>query len=162
MVTIIAILAIIAVISLPAWQHFRERQETSHLHSLLRQQISSAKNHARIHRSDIMICASGDMLQCQHDQWHTGMLIFQDLNRNRQPDSGEIILSRIQTNIQYGTLEFRGGVSSPHTLTFKGDTGLPRGAQGGFHYCSFRHAKNNQYFAIGSMGHLRADKALKC
>lgn len=158
----ILILIIITSIAIPSFHSFKERQEVNHLFPMLHQQVSLAKNHALAFHQDTVICASEDLSSCHNNQWNQGILIFFDANQNKIRDEDEKIISATALGIQYGELKWKGGASNPNNLTFKGDTGLPRGAMGGFHYCNYKNIEYNQYFPLGKMGHLRAANKPDC
>ena len=84
-------------------------------------------------------------------------------NNNKIIDNNEIIYSTLKTEIRYGTFRFiNNATNTKNTLTFQGDTGLPRGAAGGFHYCSFNDKQQYNYYPVSPMGHVRIDKSDKC
>lgn len=108
------------------------------------------------------MCSSSDSQQCADHQWDKGIIIFSDVNKNKQRDASEIIYKKILTDIQYGTLAWKGGASNIETITFQSDTGLPRGSSGAFYYCSFKHPHNHRYIPISQMGHTRIEHTTKC
>ena len=158
----IAVITIITTIAIPCYHDYQERLEVAHLYPLLKQNTDFAKNTALTYHSDIVICASENLNTCQNNMWHKGIIIFSDLNKNKKIDPYEQIFSAVATNIKYGHLKWNGSVSNLHSITFQGDTGLPRGAMGAFHYCNFKHTKHSQYLPIGMMGNLRKESNATC
>ena len=162
LIVTITILAIIVSIALPSYHSFMERQEHSQMLALVRNSTHLAKNLAVTHHQQIVICASENLNTCSNNQWDKGMLIFTDQNNNKTLDPNEMIHQKLKTNLKYGNLKWDGGVANPNTLTFMGDTGLPRGSQGSFHYCSLKTAQNNTRYVVNQMGHVRAEVSNKC
>ena len=162
LIVTITILAIIVSIALPSYHSFMERQEHSQMLALIRNSSNLAKNLAVTHHQQIVICTSENLSTCSNNQWNKGMLIFTDQNNNKTLDPNEMIHQKLKTNLKYGNLKWDGGVANPNTLTFMGDTGLPRGSQGSFHYCSLKTAQNNTRYVVNQMGHVRAEVSNKC
>ena len=158
----IALLAIITTIAIPFYHDSKERLEVAHVFPSLKQNIDFAKNTALTYHSDVVICASENLNSCQNNMWHKGMITFSDLNKNKKLDPQEQIFSVVATNVKYGHLKWNGNVSNLHSITFQGDTGLPRGAMGAFHYCHFKKTQNSQYLPLGMMGILRKESNATC
>lgn len=162
LVIIIAIISIIATIALPSFHNFREKQEVSQLHAVIRQHVQLAKNTAKVYQTHVVICSSSNMTQCKNDQWNTGILVFSDSNNNRTIDDGESIHQVTETHFKYGSLKWDGGATSPNMVTFQGDTGLPRGSPGSFYYCSFKNNDHHRRIPISPMGHTRIENISSC
>lgn len=158
----IFVLMIITSMAIPSFHNLREKQEVKNLFPMLHQHVNLAKNHAVIYRQDIVMCASENLTSCQTNQWNQGVLIFFDSNQNKIRDENEEIISATSFAIKYGELKWKGNAANPNHLTFKGNTGLPRGAMGGFHYCNFKNLEYNKYLPIGMMGHLREEAKSDC
>lgn len=162
LLVIVAIISILAMIALPNFHGFQEQQEVSQLHALIRQHVQLAKNTAKVYQSRVVICSSSNMTQCENDQWNSGILVFSDLNNNKRIDSSERVHQVTQTNLKYGSLKWDGGATSPHTVTFQGDTGLPLGSPGSFYYCSFKNSDHHRRIPISPMGHTRIENISPC
>lgn len=158
----LSILAIIASWASPAFKNMQAHQEFSNVVYLIRQQMNLARSHALTVHSDIVMCASHDLLNCQNDQWQQGILIFIDTNKNRKLDRNETIVSSTPTLLKYGSLTWHGNASHPHQVVFQSDTGLPRGSMGHFSYCNFEQIQYQQDLAIGMMGHITPLPAEQC
>lgn len=158
----ISILSIIAMLAIPHYHELMERQEVSNLKPLLHQHISVAKNHAKTLHSNIVLCSSVDLKQCENDQWNFGIIIFNDLNKNKKVDENELIVAQTATQMKYGQLRWKGSASNPKVITFQGDSGLPRGAPGSFFYCGSKNPQNHKRFYIGPMGHVRVEPTTEC
>lgn len=153
----IAILAIITSIAIPSYQNLMQQQEYNRLLSIIKNHIDLSKNYALLYHNQIVICSSSDLLSCENNQWHKGMLIFSDLNNNKKLDSDELVHMIVQTNLRYGSLRWNGNVANPHSISFKKSSGLPQGSQGSFYYCSFKSAHKNTRFVLSPMGHMRTE-----
>ena len=159
----IAVICIIATFALPMYHKLQENLELNRVHSLIRQHVSFAKSQASIHHNTVVICSSEYMKNCEINQWHNGIIIFADTNNNKTIDNNETIYSSQQTKIRYGTLRFlHNATNTKNTLTFQGDTGLPRGAPGGFHYCSFNDKQQYKYYPVSPMGQVRVAESDRC
>ena len=156
-----AVLVIIATLAVPTYQDLKARQELKTVTSVIKQFVSSAKSNAVIYHSIIVVCSSSNLTQCTNDQWNTGVIMFSDQNNNEKVDSNERIHSTVSMQLNYGSLKWVGGFSSRKILTFQGDTGVPRGASGSFHYCSRHDSQLNKRIVIAPMGHTR-DEPLTC
>lgn len=162
LVITLSILTIVASFALPTIHSFQSRQEFSHLVHLMRQQLNLARSHAVTVQSDIVMCASSNLITCQNEQWHQGILLYIDTNRNQKHDPNELIISSISTQLKYGSLHWHGNASHPHQVIFQSDTGLPRGSMGHFSYCNFDQTEFQRDLAIGMMGHLNIIQSAQC
>ena len=158
----ITILAIISMIAIPHYHQFRERQEVAQLLTTIRQHVNLSKSLASTYHTQIVICSSSNATKCENNQWHKGMIIFSDLNQNKTLDSNEPIQKTVITDMKYGSFQWNGGAANPNSITFQNDSGLPRGSQGNFMYCSLKHPANHRYIAISPMGHTRIQTTTSC
>ncbi|TCM68104.1 type IV fimbrial biogenesis protein FimT [Acinetobacter calcoaceticus] len=158
----LSIIAIIIVYAQPSFHHIGARQELSNLQHVIQQHINMARSHAITVHSDVVMCASANLEYCQNNQWHHGILLYIDRNKNRQLDVNETVLTATATQLKYGSFAWHGNASHPNTVVFQSDSGLPRGSIGSFRYCSFQHPEFSQDFPIGMMGHLRSIESTKC
>lgn len=158
----LTIISILLFITVPSLTHYRARQEYQHLYYAIHQQIQIARNQAVISNQDVVICSSNDLLHCQNKQWATGLLVYIDVNKDRQLNSNDVIISRLTTAIQFGSLNWYGNASHPEQLVFQSDTGLPRGSNGRFRYCSFKDPKLHIDLQLSQMGHLRNSPTQAC
>ncbi len=151
LIVTIAVLAIIVMFALPYYHKLKENQEVTQVYSFLKQHIILAKNHASTSHNAVVMCSSEFLNRCEINQWHKGILLFTDLNNNQSIDNNEPIIASMKTDLRYGSLKLKNNSTTTNTIIFRGDTGLPRGAMGGFHYCSFNNSKNYKYFPVGQM-----------
>ena len=157
LIVTIAVLAIITSIAYPSYHQFMERQEYNQLLPFIRNHVNLSKNYASVYHNRIVICPTSDLSRCENNQWHKGFIIFTDTNNNKLLDITEQIHQANKLNLKYGTLVWNGGVSNPNSVSFMNDTGLPRGSQGHFQYCSFKTPSNHTKYIVNQMGHVRAE-----
>ena len=158
----IAIVAIIISIALPSFHHFRAQQEVSQLLTTIRQNVNLSKSLATSYHNNIVMCSSSNLTNCENDQWNKGFIIFNDTNNNKQRENNELLHKVIKTDFRYGNLRWNGGSVNSKSIIFQGDTGLPRGSQGNFTYCSFNHKENHRYIPLSPMGHTRIETISSC
>ncbi len=157
-----AVIAILSSLAVPSFQHMRAKQEFNATQSLLQQQVNLARSHALTLHQDIVICAALDMKSCNHQHWQHGLLMYVDHNQNRKLDTTETVLNYSSTQLKYGMLSWHGNATHPNQIVFQLDSGLPRGSQGSFRYCSFKYPELSHNFALGGMGHLNTVAATQC
>lgn len=153
----LVILSILISISLPAYHQFRAQQEHSQLLPTLRNLINLSKNNAAIYHQHITICSSVNSIDCEYHQWNKNILVFSDPNKNNLKENTEQLHSQLKMDLNYGELTWHGNATHGNTIAFQGDTGLPRGSQGSFHYCSFSSPDKNTRYVVNEMGHIRTE-----
>ena len=153
----IAILAIVAMIAVPAFQAVMANLEANRVQSTMRSVIQDSKYRAFTNRQRITICGSSNLQDCDA-QWSNGFIIFNDLNINKTKDLAEEIIKKHSLNLKHGTLSWRGFGGS--ALFFQPDTGLPRGSNGSFTYCA--NSNKHQKIIVGTMGHARHETVTSC
>lgn len=157
----IAIISIIYFYTIPYFHKHMAQAESTKTQNLFISSISMAKNHAATYRSNVVICSSENGEQCQKSQWHIGIIIFLDKNQNKQVDENEKIILYEKTNLKYGSLDWRGTLSSPSLTFMAKHNGLPIGSNGSFFYCSFQNLPNKR-FVLSKMGHIRIETTQNC
>jgi len=130
LIVTLAICAILACLSLPYLNQLLISNEVNHMKRTLTIYIQKSKSDAQIHHKNVTLCASKDLTSCDSD-WNSGLIGFLDLNANRQRDSNDPLLYSTAFHYKYGKLDWRGTLRI-NSLTFQGDTGLPRGSNGSF------------------------------
>lgn len=157
---VISILTIIAAITFPNLSNIIARMEARKVESILQTITTHSKQQAYIHHRRIAFCGSADGLTCNNSHWSNYIILFNDsIIRNRIKEPNEELLEVIHLNLKHGQLTWSGaGRQNP---AFQPDSGLPRGANGTFRYCSHTH---NHHIALilSDMGHLRANRQLTC
>ena len=157
----VAIVSIIYFYTIPYFHQYMAQEEIKKVQKLLIYSNLTAKSHASTYRANVVICSTDNGEQCQKTQWHTGLLIFQDTNQNKQIDSNEKIILYEKTKLKYGTLDWRGTLASPHLTFMAKHDGLPIGSNGSFFYCSF-HNLPNKRIILSKMGHIRIENSKNC
>lgn len=159
--TCLSIISIIYLYTIPYFHNYMAKIESSKVQNIIISGLSSAKNHASIYKSNVVVCSSFMNSQCQKNQWNNQIIIFIDINQNKQIDDHEKIILQESLTLKYGSLEWRGTLSSP-TLTFMAKhNGLPIGSNGSFYYCSF-HDLPNKRIILSKMGHIRIENSKNC
>lgn len=156
---VIAILAITACFAVPLYRDLMISSEVDLLKKTLTIHIQKAKTDAQIYHKNVTLCASQDLMNC-HNDWNKGFIGFVDNNQNRQKDPTEKLLFTNSFNNKYGSLDWRGTLRI-NSLTFQGDTGLPRGSNGSFFYC-LNTSNHHTQIILSSMGHLRSQEISTC
>jgi len=95
----LAILALIYLVASPSLTQLSAQLEYRNLFSAFQQQIHAARNQALISNQDVVICSSSDMLNCKKQQWAIGLIVYIDLNKDRQRNNNEIIISHLNPEI---------------------------------------------------------------
>ena len=155
----ILILSILITLALPYYHQFKSSQERHLVFRLISNNIQLAKQHAVIHHTNVVICPSIDMLSCKDSMWGHGFIVFLDLNKNRQVDYNESLIAKEQTNLYYGTLNWRGTLHFS-SLSFMAEHGLPIGSNGSFYYCS--STSKNLKIILNKMGNSRSEDLSRC
>lgn len=156
-----AIISIIYFYTIPYFHQYMAQEEIKKVQKILSYSNLTAKSHASTHRNNVVICSTENGDQCQKLQWNKGLLVFLDTNQNKQIDANETIILYEKTNLKYGTLDWRGTLSSS-TLTFMAKhDGLPIGSNGSFFYCSFQDSGSKR-IVLSKMGHIRIEDNQNC
>lgn len=95
LIVVLAITAIIATAGVPALSRTIENAQTRADTRLLYMAFSSAHAHAIVHQRYTTICPLDEQSQCVND-WMQKILVFEDLNDNRQLDTNEHILQSVK------------------------------------------------------------------
>jgi type IV fimbrial biogenesis protein FimT len=157
---ILTIFIIITSISMPYFNNFFASKEANNTIRVLNSFLKSAKNEAAIRHTNIVICASTNNFQCENNDWSNNILLFIDLNANRQIDTDDIIIHSEQLNLKYGKLTWQGALNSPY-IVFNKELGLPIGYNGSFYYCNSTTPIFHKII-LSKMGHIRTEKLQSC
>lgn len=152
------IMGILISIALPSYHNYMARHERMDTISSIRQAVHLAKNNALTYNASVVICSSESFVQCNDQQWNKGFMVFLDKNDDKKYTVDEKIILQNALHLKYANLTWHGGFASLKTLNFTRDTGLPRGSQGHFKYCSFQQPLNSVFIIMSSMGHLRVEE----
>lgn len=161
LIVTISIIVILAAFAFPSYLDFKAKQELNHVITLIYSLNQTAKSNAVLFHSNIIICSSSNAIQCANDQWKTGVIMFSDKNNNQQIDTDEMIHTRVDTQLKYGSLTWIGGATNTKVLTFRGDTGQPHDSFGSFFYCSQHHPSLHQRIILSKTGLIRTDSNTK-
>ncbi len=123
---IVAVLAIVSQIALPAWQHFIDRQRSQALQHSLERSVYQARNLAISHKTRVELCGSSDGQNCSND-WTRGWIIRRYERNHSQPE----VIARHQQDPQHLQLKWSG--FQPKILYQPG--GLSTASNGRFFVC---------------------------
>lgn len=87
--TCLSIISIIYLYTIPYFHNYMAKIESSKVQNIIISGLSSAKNHASIYKSNVVVCSSFMNSQCQKNQWNNQIIIFIDINQNKQIDDHE-------------------------------------------------------------------------
>lgn len=136
LVTVIAVISILVMISAPFFSSLLRSSEANQLFNRFYPALSDARNKAASLHYAIGVCGSSDHLHCD-DDWNKGVLLFIDQNRNRVLDTPDTILNYYPTNMKYGQVSWRGaGSSSSNVLLYTAERGRLDMSNGSFRYCA--------------------------
>lgn len=160
---VVAIIAILATVGIPYMSNVLARLEARKVESIINTLTTHSKQQSYLHHQRISLCGSQDGSSCNPNRWSKSIIVFHDnQNKNRVRDTNERILQTINLELKYGTLTWSGaGRSVVNNPTFQPDSGLPRGSNGTFRYCSYEHA-NHFAMIMSDMGHVRANRQITC
>lgn len=162
LMVVVAIVAILASIALPAFQLWRAKEELRTVSIVIPSMIRSAKIEAFSRRQDVVLCPSIDQVKCTNQLlWEKSILMFVDSNQNRQKDGFEELLLHYDLNIKYAKLS-RLGARHANYIMFKQENGLPQGSQGSFTYCSLIKESLHRKIVLAPMGHSRIETLTSC
>ena len=157
LVTVIAIISIIVLISAPFFSSLLKENQAKQIYSTLKPLLSYARNQAHSLHQAVALCGSNNGQTCDGN-WNSGILMFLDHNQNRVLDSSEQIIGHHSSAIKYGTLSWRGaGGSRSSVLLFEPDRGRLNMSNGSFWYCA-EQAKWHRLVILSNMGHVRASQ----
>lgn len=136
LVTVIAVISILVVISAPFFNSLLRSSESNQVFNRFYPALSDARTKAATLHYAVGLCGSGDRASCD-DDWNQGALLFIDQNQNRALDNNETILSYYPTNIKYGQVSWRGaGSSHSQVLLYTAERGRLDMSNGSFQYCA--------------------------
>ena len=156
----LAVLCILSAFALPYLQKRLAAMEAFKVESNLRLMLSQAKQQAYLERQRLAICATHDGQTCDSQAWSKQMIVFRDhANANRIREPQEVIKTYVVIDAKYGHLAWQG--SGGNNPVFHADSGLPRGGNGTFKYCS-NYPEYHFHLLMSDMGNVRIVKPLSC
>ncbi|MDQ8935502.1 GspH/FimT family pseudopilin [Acinetobacter rudis] len=150
----LSMIIVMYFLSIPFFNKIAAQLEAKNISSLIQQQLHLARNQAFISNQDLIICASNNLIHCDQQQWAQGLIVYIDRNKDRQLNKNEHIISHLEMNIKYGTFNWYGNSTHKTQIVFQSDTGLPRGSNGRFRYCSQINPHLSFDLILNQMGHL--------
>lgn len=160
LIVTIAIISILASVAFPFSHSLFARFEAKKTISTLETVLIHTKHQAYLYHYRAAICGSNDAVYCSSGNWNKYILVFKDTTLNRIRDNNESILQIIPLSLKYGNLNWSG--ASARNVVFHADSGLPRGSNGSFTYCSHQYSNLNIRLFLSDMGHYRTEKINTC
>lgn len=144
LVTVIAVISIIVVISTPFFTSLLRSYEANQVFSQLYPPLSDARNKAASLHYSVGLCGSSDQISCDNN-WNAGVLLFSDQNSDRILQNTEQVLNYYPIQLKYGTLSWRGaGLPVSNVLLYDADRGRLNMSNGSFKYC----AEQSQWYRM--------------
>ena len=157
LVTVIAVIYIIVLISSPFLASLLKQNEANKLYYSLKPILTDARTQAYSLHHAIGLCGSNNGTTC-NDDWNKGILTFLDHNQNRVLDADDQVLAYHSLSLKYGALTWRGaGLSRSSVLLFESERGRLNMSNGSFWYCA-EEAKWHRLVILATMGHSRPSK----
>lgn len=157
----VSIISIIVSFAIPYFNNHMAKLEQEKILRQLQSSLVFAKSQANVHRANVVICSTQDFKTCQNQYWQNGYIIFIDRNRNKYLDFEDIVLRIEVTALKYGSLTWRGALSSPSLQFLSQHNGLPIGSNGSFFYCSTENIQPKRIL-LSKMGWIRIETIQKC
>lgn len=162
LIVVIIIIGIIASLAMPAYNRWQAQQELREVTHIIPSLVRVAKVEAFARKNDIVLCPSVDGQQCTDNlKWEKYILMFVDINQNRQREQNEELLFSHDLNIKYAKLT-RLGARHANYIMFKQSNALPQGSQGSFIYCSTVDKNMNRRIVLNSSGITRIEENVAC
>lgn len=116
----LAVTSILALNVFPSLSAMIAQERSTILTNNLNGSLAFARSEAVSRNTTVMSCQSNNGSECSNSEnWHNGWIIFIDENRNKQRESGEILL-RVYSAVNNGTsVTFRGSAGIRHYVKYK-------------------------------------------
>tara|TARA_R110001592_G_scaffold177076_2_gene417236 strand:+ start:37545 stop:38135 length:591 start_codon:yes stop_codon:yes gene_type:complete len=127
---VLAISAILLSLATPSFYAYSAQSKSKAINQKLAGLLRQARSNALNHQSSTVLCPSLDGLKCGGD-WQEGVLIFEDLNNDKQLNNTEAIVYFQSPLIEKGSIRW---TALYNYLSFSGQ-GLSGSSAGSFIYC---------------------------
>ena len=99
---------VLIALAAPSFRSIQREYQLSTAADLILTHLHIARSHAVTHSVRVEVCSLGDGDQCGGtDNWSDGWMIFEDSNRNRLRDDGEMLLLRHRSDRSRVLIRFR-------------------------------------------------------
>lgn len=88
----LAVLSIITLIAVPAWQNTLAYGHRAAALNALRDSLAFARTSAVTHGRTVALCTSADHVNCDEGDWDEGWIVYVDLDRDYDRDTEEPLL----------------------------------------------------------------------
>ncbi|MDT8427362.1 MAG: GspH/FimT family pseudopilin [Pseudomonadales bacterium] len=149
----LGLLTVLMSLSSIDWQTAIERRQGEAILKKITSALQAARTEAIKSGSTITVCRSANASSCG-GQWHDGLIVFSDLNRNRIIDqSDEMILAERFENLA-GTIKWRAFRNRQYLQV--NAQGVIQFQSGNFTFCpASGHPANIRQLIISSTGRIR-------
>lgn len=149
---VVAILAILAGVALPATGTLRANAQQQNARSELTVALNQARIRAIHAHTSVVACPSDDGLQCSGGtNWHHGWLVFEDRNRNGRLDEDETVIVQQQAQPAGQVIVSSTGRTR---VRYRHD-GSASGSNVTFTFCDQRGADHASSIVINNAGRIR-------
>lgn len=110
LLTVLGIVAVMAMVALPAYDSLMQRHESQSVARHIQEAIRRAKIEASLHQKDVIVCAINDAGACDRFG-QSGLMVFVDKNRNNRPDATDVMALNQPLQLQHGMLSMNVSLS---------------------------------------------------
>lgn len=160
LLAILTILCIFASFMIPYFNKIFAKHEANDVLKSISSSIKMAKTESTLRHTSVVLCSSSNGKNCTKNNWGNTIVLFIDINKNRQIDTEDLIIHTEHLHLKYGNLTWKGALNSP-SIVFNQTFGLPIGYNGSFYYCN-NTAQINQKIILSKMGHIRIENEQLC
>ncbi len=141
-------------IAIPEFAELAAGQRASARINAVAGAIQTARHLAITHNTEVTLCPGQGPVCGRRNQWHHGMLIFADRDRDRRIDEGEFVGARLPKMDAGETIVWR-SFGNRSYLRFRG-TGLTDWQPGHFQYCpADRNPRYARQLILNAQGRMR-------
>lgn len=152
LIVVILIVIVLSLLITPTWQDFQQKNEANSFTTTFRIALVEARQTAMSFHQSVIMCGSSNGQICDQ-QWHKGLLLFVDSDKNNLFGTADQLLSFQVQKFAYGVIKLKafGQVSS---LVFTPERGIPLASNASFYYCPI-NTIYSRALAMSRMGHVR-------
>lgn len=147
----LTLMGVILSFAVPSFDRLIQKTQINMAFSSLRTAAHTAKNEAIKRGTRVSLCPSTDGLSCSSSPARS-LLIFEDRNRNGQPDHAKKIISRVSLNSASLTVDY-----NRSNLSFS-SLGHASGTNGTFQLCHGQKSEIGRFLIVSVSGRTRAGK----
>jgi type IV fimbrial biogenesis protein FimT len=151
---VLAIIAVLCAVSLPSIGAMLSGGQSRSAQNSLITALNLARSTAISHQADVVMCPSSDAKHCTQDfWWHSGWIVFQDLNHDNKPEPNEPIINIAQAQSGVAIVTSAGR----EHVTYRSE-GTSGGTNVTFTLCDRRGSKYASTVVVSNPGRARTGK----